>query len=158
RTQTEYALVGKLLLFSLWQVQCRIGEIQRAVGADDDIVRAVEPLAFVLVGEHRVFAVGIYANDRAQNARGGHQPALRIQRAAIGVADFKDRFDAPIGIHARQLVLLFVADVEEALWIPYGPLGESEAARDLFELRVSRDQVPELRRLGFQFELSRRRG
>ena len=75
-------------------------------------------------------------NDRAQDAGGGDEPAFGIERAAVGIADLEHRFDAAVRINARQPVLLFVADVQEAARIPHRPFREAEAAGHLLQLGV----------------------
>ena len=43
-------MIGKLLLFAFDKIERGVREIERAVGAQDDIVGAVEFLALVAIG------------------------------------------------------------------------------------------------------------
>src|SRR6202044_300987 len=61
-----------------------IGKIERAVGLVDQIIRTVEALAFVAVGEHGALAVFFYAHDVAIAVRAVGDAALLIQRDAVG--------------------------------------------------------------------------
>ena len=60
----EDAAEGQLLariVEELRQAERRIGEVERAVGVVDEIVRTVEPLALVAIGEHGELAVAARA-------------------------------------------------------------------------------------------------
>ena len=59
------------------QPERRVGEAQRAVGAVDEVVRAVEPAALEAVGEHGRVAVRVDADDAAVAVLADRQPARR---------------------------------------------------------------------------------
>ena len=63
-----------------------IGPVDRAVGAHDDVVRAVEFLALPVRRDGGERAVVLDAPDRALRPAGDHQPAFQIERHAVGVA------------------------------------------------------------------------
>src|SRR5438094_325686 len=62
----------------------RVGEIQRAVGAVHEVVRRVQALALVRIGEHRDIAVGLYPKDPAVAVLAHRQPAPhRVEREPV---------------------------------------------------------------------------
>src|SRR5439155_12990505 len=64
----------------------RIGEPDRIVGLDHDVVRRVQPLALELVGQHRDLAVLLGAGDAAgDRVLAGDEAALAVARVAVGV-------------------------------------------------------------------------
>ena len=66
-----------------FQAERRIGEVHGAVARDDEIVRAVEPLAFETIGECRPAAVLLEPNDRTATVDADEQTALCIERHAV---------------------------------------------------------------------------
>src|SRR5205807_4867897 len=67
-----------------------------------------------------------------------------------------DRLFASVEVNAIDLVLRFIADVEETGRIPDRPLGETEPGGNCRELRIVIQEFPELRRLSDQLEFPRR--
>ena len=63
----------------------RIGEPDRPVRADHDVVRAVQPLALVLVGDERQPAVVLGADDAAAAVLARDETALTVDGVAVGV-------------------------------------------------------------------------
>ena len=55
-----------------------VGEVDRAVGLDDDVVRPVEAAALEAVGDHGEAAVELLPGDAAAVVLAGEQPALEI--------------------------------------------------------------------------------
>ena len=64
---------------SVW----RIGEVDRAVRLHDDIVGAIEALAFELVGEHGQFAGDLEPRDSTVAVLGNDHAALAVERQPI---------------------------------------------------------------------------
>ncbi len=62
----------------------RIGEIDRAIRLDHDVVRPIEPPALEAVGNHGEAAVELAARDAAGVVLAGHEPALQVAREAVG--------------------------------------------------------------------------
>ena len=62
----------------------RIGEPDRAVGGDDDVVRRVEPPAPEPVDDRRARAVALVARDPAQAVLAGEDRAVVVERVAVG--------------------------------------------------------------------------
>ncbi len=56
-----------------------------SVRADDDIVRAVQPLALVLVGDERQATVVLSADHAAATVLARDEPALTVDGVAVGV-------------------------------------------------------------------------
>ena len=104
----------------------------------------------VAIGQHFVFAIGFHGDDGAQDAGAIDQPVLLVVGVAVRIAQADDIFVMAVGEQFENFVGHFVADVEEAALIPDGAFGESETFSDGFELGVGCDEIPELRRVGFQ--------
>ena len=153
--QAEHALIRKLLLFAFDEIERGIGEIERAIGSQNDIVRAVEFLPLIAIGEHFVFSVRIHGDDGAQDAGAIDQPVLLVVGVAVRIAQADDVFVMAVGKQLENLVGDFVADVEEAALIPDGSFGESEAFGDCFEFRIGRDEIPEFRASWLSAQISR---
>src|SRR5215813_6470576 len=73
------------LLFTCNQIQCRISKIQRGIGTDDDIIRAVQLFSVVVVRQNLILAVRCHLNDGAQNAGTIDQAALTIESIAVRI-------------------------------------------------------------------------
>ena len=63
----------------------RVGEPHHAVVVDDDVVRAVQPLAVPPVGEHRDRTVVLGACDAAAALLAADQPSLAVEGQPVGV-------------------------------------------------------------------------
>ena len=61
----------------------RVGEPDRTVGCDDDVVRAVEPHAVEPVGEHGPCAVVLEAHDGTGAVLAGDHSALAVQGVSV---------------------------------------------------------------------------
>src|SRR5207302_5891703 len=90
RIETIHSLERNLLLLSLHQVQSRIGEIDRAVRADDHIVGAIEAFPLIAVGQNFVKSVGLDLDDGAQNAGTVEKMMLKVIGISVGVAKRED--------------------------------------------------------------------
>src|SRR5215207_7530548 len=84
----------------------RIGEPDRAIRFDHDIVRAVEPFALKTVGQHCDAAIVLGTGDAAA-VLGGDKAAVTIDRIAIGVIGgvAEDRDMAVALVPAQQSVI-----------------------------------------------------
>src|SRR5579863_1017606 len=152
--ETIDALIRDLLRLPFHQVERGVGEIDRAIGSYRDVVRTVEFLPFEVVGEDGVLAVRRDPNNRAQNARRVDKAKLTVVGIAVWIAQRDQFLFVPVGIDAKNLVDLFIADVDESGFIPDWTFGEAEARCDGFELGLLRNKLPESGRLCFQFEFS----
>ena len=101
-------------------------------------------LAVPFVGQHLILAVWLHLDHGAQDAGGGHEIPVRVERAAVGIADIEQRFHAAIGIDAGEPVLLLVADIEKTVRVPNRAFGEAEAGGDFFQLAAFGEKLPEL--------------
>ncbi len=139
-----------------------IGEIDRAVGLDDDVVRLVERPALIVVGDHRKAAVFFLARDAAREAFAGDEPALGIARMAVGAVRLLAIDARPLaGRVFDQPVVADRAEEEEPAFLPpHGAFGISAAAETGGELRdglrrrndlveIGIETVDPLRRLRF---------
>jgi hypothetical protein len=61
---------------------------------------------------------------------------------------------AAVHVQPKDLVLLFIANVEKTRWIPNWSFGKTEAPSNPRQLRLTVEQLPKLRGFGPQFELS----
>jgi len=85
--EPEDTLIGEFLLFSIHQVECRIGEVQRVIGAENNVVGAVEFLSFEAIRKDCVFSIGRKADDRAQHAGSINQPMLLVVGVAVRISE-----------------------------------------------------------------------
>jgi hypothetical protein len=68
----------------------RVGEVDAAVGADDNVVRPVESAALKTVGDDRDGAIRFLTGDAAAVVLAGDQSPLLVARQAVGaVGRFK---------------------------------------------------------------------
>src|SRR5204863_8136036 len=65
------------------QAAVRVGEVDRPVFLNDNVVGAVELFAFVAIGEYRARAVFFDTVDRPAGPRRDDEPALRIEREPV---------------------------------------------------------------------------
>src|SRR5579884_2096209 len=63
------ALKWNFLRLPLGKIESRIGEINRTVGTDNHIIRAVESLALIMVCQHRVMSLRVNRNNPSKHAR-----------------------------------------------------------------------------------------
>src|SRR2546422_7590294 len=68
----------------LGQPEGRVGEIERPIGPVNQVVGAVEPLSLVAVGKNGQRSVRLEAGHAAVAVLVDRQPALRIERQAVG--------------------------------------------------------------------------
>ena len=89
-----------------------------------------------MVSEDRIFPVGSNSNDRAQHAGGVDQAELAVVSVAVWISERDELFFVAIRIDAENFVDLFIADVDEARFVPNRAFGKAEACGDGFEFRV----------------------
>src|SRR5260221_783526 len=114
----------------------RIGEVERAVRVVDEVVRAVEPLALVAVGDRYVLRLGlgerrVHARDLPVAVLAEHQASLRIEGEAIRPGLVRGDVVGP-GDRAEEPALLEV-DLRAPALLPF----QDAVGRD-----VGEEQVP----------------
>src|SRR5438309_1689279 len=116
----------------------RIGEPDRAVRLAHDVVRRVERLAVVAVGDHADRAVVLGARHAPRVVLAGEQPPLAVARIAVGVvrglAEYADRAGFLLPLHdavVRDVAPQKVAAVAE----PHRTLVPARARSNSFHLR-----------------------
>src|SRR6266567_45986 len=77
---------------------------------------------------------------------------LPVVGVAVGIAKRNQFLFAAVEEDAKNLVLHFVAYIEEAGLVPDWPFGEAKIARNLRQLRLAVEQLPEFWRLGGELE------
>ena len=117
----------------------RIGEPDRVVGLDHDVVRRVQPLALELVGQHRDLAVLLGAGDAAGDRMlAGDEPALTVARVAVGVVGVGAEHAGLAGFLV-ELHDAVVGDVGKQQIAAFGeirrPFGPAHAGRNLLDRR-----------------------
>ena len=131
----------------------RVGEVDRAVALDHDVVGAVELPALVVGGEHlapAAPAVGVHAHDRARDVLADDEPPVVVDRHPVAlVGRVGDLGDPRVRVPAPAHVAGHVAEEQEAVGVPDRPLGEGEAGPDLLDLGALVDQLAE----GVRFDL-----
>src|SRR4051794_23975509 len=130
----------------------RIGEDDRAVRGDDDIVGAVELLALPVRGDHGARAVGLDADQAARGVLADQQAALEIPAQPVAlVGRVRDNLHAARGRPAPAGVARHVGEQERASVAvrPQRPLGERESGPDALELRIRRHKLEQSGRVDF---------
>jgi hypothetical protein len=124
----------------------RVGEPDRAVGFDDDVVGRVQPPALVTVDDRRDRAVRLGPQNRAGPVRTGDQPALAVAGVAVDVVRrLAEDADAEVGHPAQQAVVRDVApDQEAAVGEPDRPLAPAALVVDQLEIGDRDGKVVEL--------------
>ena len=84
----------------------RIGEVDRAVALDHDVIGAAEALPLVAVGQHGALAVLLDPHERAARKGGDDQPPLAVESQPVR-ADHGEFFEP--GIVALAAVVLYAA-------------------------------------------------
>src|SRR2546421_12183019 len=97
RFEPIHALEWNLLLLSLYQVQRRIGEIDRPIRADDHIVGAVEAFPLIAVGQNLVMSLRLDLDDGGQNAGTVDKMTLPGIGISVRVAKAKEVLPPPAG-------------------------------------------------------------
>src|SRR5262249_18312059 len=125
-----------------------VGEPDRAVPLDADVVRAVQLLSLVMRGEHlaaTACAVRVDADERARRMLADDQAAVRIQGHPVAlVARTGNDFDAALPVPPPAGVGRHVREEQELPFgVPDRPLREGEAAAELLDLDVLVDKLPE---------------
>src|SRR5262249_7961564 len=121
-------------------------EPDRAVGADDDVVRAVQLLALEVRGQDGDGAVRLPASDAARLCLADEQaPALVAGQPVCHLARAAPLAHAAGVVVGADHVAGDVAEQEVAAsrLRPDRPLGEVEAAREALQLRVRIDELHE---------------
>src|SRR4051794_7643480 len=125
-----------------------VGEVDRAVALDDDVVGAVELAPLVVAGQDlppAARAVGIHPHDRARDVLAHDQAALVVERHAVALVGGLGHL-----AHARALVpaparvARHVAEQQEpARGVPDRALREGEPGPQPLDLGVLVDQLEE---------------
>ena len=96
-----------------------IGEIDAAVGFDDDIVRPVQPAPLEAVGDNGDAAVELLTCHTAAVMLAGDEPPLQIAGQAVGaVGRFLEQRDAGAGLVLHAPVVVDIAEQEIAAFLP----------------------------------------
>ena len=116
----------------------RIGEPDRAVGLHHHVVRRVELLALVAVGDDRDRAVVLGARDAPPAVLARDEPALPVDRVAVGVAAGRaEHRDRAVGLVVAHDAV--VRDVGEQHVLAGRevdrPLGPARAGPELLHMR-----------------------
>ena len=113
-TAADLALGTMTLVVAVDAVR-RIGEPDRAVGSDDDVVGAVEPLALVPVGEHGDRTIVFGPRHPPVPVLAGHEPSLGVERVAVRVSRRVTELADGAGdlVPAQDAIVGNVADEEE---------------------------------------------
>ena len=149
RVDPEDAVERQLLpLDAAAQAVRRVGEVDRAVRADDDVVGAVQLLALVVRRQHLAPAarpIRVDADDARGRVLAHDQAPVGAERHPVAlVARARDDADAALLVPAPPRVGRHVGEEQEAVRIPDRALGEGEAAAELLDLDVLVDELGEL--------------
>ena len=134
-------LGGALALVVHHDAVVRIGEPDRAVRLHHHVVRRVQPLPLVALGEHGDAAVMLGAHHRAGAVQARDQPAFLVPGVAVGeVARLAVDRDALALDPAQDAVVGDVAE-QQAVGIaePHRPLGPAAALGEPLQRRVVQD-------------------
>ena len=121
----------------------RVGEVDRPVGADGDVVRAVQVLALPVEGERLADAVGALADERARDVLADEQVEIGVEHHPValerGVPDLGDgAVERDLAANVRR----HVGEVEDLLdGVPDRALRERESRRELLDTRALFDEV-----------------
>ena len=121
----------------------RIGEPDRTVRGDDDVVGRVQRLAIVTVGDHGDGAIVLRTRDAARAVFAGHEAAFPVARVAVGkIRRLAECRDAERGAPAQHAVVGNVGE-QQAIVIaePDRPLGPVEPAGKLLERRIAQHET-----------------
>ena len=124
----------------------RIGEPDRAVGSDDDVVRAVEALALEALGEDRDRAVVLGAGDAPVAVLARDETAFAVDGVAVRIAGRRPEDAGLAGrlVEAQHAVVRDVAPDERTLRREVGgTFGPAAALVELLDPRRDLDQRPE---------------
>src|ERR1700754_4752941 len=111
--------------------EARVGEPDRAIRFDDDIVRRIETSALIAVCEYRNRAVVLGARDSACLVLAGNEPAFVVARVAVRVVRrlTKCRDRTGRAIPAQDAVVRYIAPQQAVSVVePDGTLGPLRAA------------------------------
>src|ERR1051326_7924324 len=93
-----------------WKAEWRVGEVKRAIGLVDQIVRAVEPLAVVMIGQDRKLPIFLHADNAAVAVLVDREAPFLIAGETVrsGLAIFADieTAIAALGHEDRELTVL----------------------------------------------------
>jgi len=136
------ALESNFLLLSRDKIKCGIGEVDGAVGTKDDVIRAVQFLAFETVSEDLVFSVGSDLNDGAKDAGAVNEAMIAVVGVAVGIAERNDFLLLAVERNVENFVGNFIADVKEPRFVIYRAFGKPKppATSSSFELWSNRSQ------------------
>ena len=135
-----------------------IGEVQVAVGFEDPVVGAVEPLAVVAIGQRRERSAGLQPGDPAVAVLAEDQPPLGVHQQAVGsrltasgrcagiAAGLEEDADPPALLPLEDRVAGYVGEEQESPTpIPDRPLRPVEPFRDPLDARVPGHDLVESR-------------
>src|SRR5262249_19218062 len=119
-----------------------VGEVDRAVGLDHDVVGAVQSLALETLGEHGARTVVRDARDATAVVLGGDHATLSIEGEAVGVPPRVRGQLRPLGqaAPARDALVRDIAE-EQGAGAPHRPLREGEPACHAFDGRIGGDEI-----------------
>ena len=128
----------------------RIGEIDRTVGADADVVRAVEFLAVEMGRENFAPPVWPFAHQRGRRMLADDQVEIGVVGHAVAFVGRPPHFrNASCGVPAAAHVGRHVREQKVVVdRMPDRTLGEGEPGSDLTDRRVRIDQFLEFRSQG----------
>ena len=148
RRHAEDAGIGQLTkrrLLHACQTEGRVGEVHVAVAGDHQIVRAVEALALVGFGEHRLLTRGeVYTRQRSSSAVGEQQSTTTKRQAVRArlakrsgnrealVAGRREEHGRPLAIPTEDGVAGHVGEEQVSVLAadPHGTFGPDVAGRD----------------------------
>ena len=130
----------------------RVGEIDAAVGADDNVVRPVESAALKAVGDDGDAAVRFLAGDAAAVVLAGDESSLQVAGQAVGaIGRFEKQRNAASRLVLHATVVVDVAEQEVAALLPPQrslgrALSPTEAIGEVLDRLRGRNDLLELRR------------
>src|SRR5581483_11432263 len=153
----------------LWQAEWRIGEIKRAIAAINEIVGAVEPLAFKFVRQHRQSAIGLEAHNATIPVLVYGEATFPIKRQPIrpgltvlcNVRTFVTALftkHRELSVSLRRIfvdgVVVWIAEKEIATFaVPNRPFSEFESFGQFEDLRIGRHDRIECRIFANDFDV-----
>jgi hypothetical protein len=120
-------------LFRSQWARPRIGEINRAVGFNDNVVWPIQAASLEAVGNHCDAAVVLLASDAAGFVFAGQQPALQVAGEAIGLVGVLLEYgDALAGRVFHAFAGVDVAEQQiAALLPPQRPFGRTKRTSEV---------------------------
>ena len=120
----------------------RVGEVERAVRPDPDIVRTVQRPALVPVEKHGDLAVRGDGPEGGLLVGAGDQIAAGVETHAVGAAcRLQERDQRAAHGPLQDAVVRLIGEEEVALRVTRRPLGEREAAGEFLQRGAWRDDA-----------------